>query len=199
MTIDLLTGRPIPAEARRRRRLAIITLTFAQTVFASALGGVVVGVLALAGVLITSRRAAMAAVAADARHADAENARWLREQRIAAYLELLVRLGAQAAQVRIVHTLFVHSPNAAGNAEAVEQFHESVGDATTAFDRVQMIASAAVVSAATRLIQALSQMAQIATAQTPAADADYDAAGADYRPAYKLFLDAVRQELRVPN
>jgi hypothetical protein len=112
------------------------TMTYTQTILASVIGGGVVGVFALAGVVYTSHRAATAAAAADRRaaaaeaadrrHAAAEQARWAREQRIAAYLEYVARVDAQTAAGHIVRAI-LRSPNppTAFNVDQMELFRRA--------------------------------------------------------------------------
>jgi hypothetical protein len=167
-------------------------------------------VLALAGVVFTSlraakageaadRRAAAAAEAADRRHADAEQARWAREQRIAAYLEYLARVDAQAAQGIVVRVI-LRSPNpaTASNVDHLELFRHCSRDSLSAYRRLSMVASREVFLAASRLNQALTDMATVVSKEPPATDAEVAAAGVDYEPAHRALLAATRLELGVP-
>jgi hypothetical protein len=159
-----------------------------------------VGVLALLGVVYTSHRAAAAAEAADRRHANAEQARWAREQRMAAYLEYLARVDAQAAQGIVVRVI-LRSPHpaTASNVDHMELFRHCSRDALSAYRRLSMVASREVFFAASRLNLALTDKATVVSMEPPATDAEVAAAGVDYEPAHQALLAAIRLELGVPN
>lgn len=152
-------------------------MTFAETLSAVVVGGLLTGGLTLLGVWFTAKKAAEAAEATDARRDATEQLRWTRDQKLAAYSGYIAKLDAWSEPV---------------TQEAVA----GVWRAVAAYDHVKLLASPEVDAAASALINRVTELSAL-FAQTPL-DSDAALAGTrSYAEEYRALLHAMRRELGV--
>jgi hypothetical protein len=173
--------------------------TFGQTVLASAIGGLVTGILALFGVLIATGRAATAARDEAARREIAEHRRWAREERLTAYSTHLADQEAvrdQASDIDVAHRM----PSPADPSrwkELQPELLQRMRAASRSFDRVTLLGSEGVRIAFAEVSSAAGRLVELSSEEPLPAAEEFDGAENNFVAALQHAHQAVRRELDI--
>lgn len=152
-------------------------VTFAETLAAVVVGGLLTGGLTLLGVWFTARKAAETAAAADARRDTAEQLRWTRDHKFAAYSGYIAKLDTWREPI---------TPEVLAGVER----------AVAAYNHVKFLASPDVDAAASALInRSMDLFARFA--QRPLDSDAVLASTRSYGEAYRALLQTMRRELGI--
>jgi hypothetical protein len=154
-------------------------MTFAETLAAVVVGGLLTGGLTLLGVWFTARKAADAAAAADARHDAAEQLRWTRDQKLAAYSAFIAETDAWPDGDQVTDAVLA----------LVKQIAAS-------YTHVKLLASVEVDAAASAYFNRQMELMG-ALKQSPGDRAVLVASARSLRDAYVALLHAMRREIGV--
>jgi len=156
-------------------------MTFAETLAAVVVGGLLTGGLTLLGVWFTAKKAAEAAEAADARRDAAEQLRWTRDQKLAAYSAFIAETDAWPDSDQVT------------DADAVVALVKKIA---ASYTHVKLLASVEVDAASSAYFNRQMELMRTLK-QSPRERAVQVASARNLRDAYVALLHAMRREIGV--
>jgi hypothetical protein len=165
-------------------------------IFAQIVGTAIGGLIALAGVYVASRRAAITAEDADRRKEAADRRRWTRDHRLATYTDFLTRAEAVSHQSSVVGSM---PEGMEGYWDARDVLSDLQSQTLPAYHRVTLLASEQVRIAVRVFHRAVDRMASLEGERLKADKVANEAARTvaldEYSQAYGGMMDAMRREL----